>query len=584
MGRDFTDKALNQPVKWCGVPLKLLIDGAASQCRDLRQITPQVDWLAHHCYLMLTGTLDELHHSFYDDNLIFLISMRRLLKQGTLSLILCSGSIALVPAQGAPNYGSKSLVIPIQHQPFVKNSIQYLGSPSIMLAFPQGSSFTEPTPFVLDTGSTGIAVSTEFWDPNAANAKFLGSGNITYSSSGKIYSGNWYTATVAIGGPGHLAEATLPVLSVNALDCQASARDCTKSKPGETVTLKMFGVGFARAASSSSAGPNTQVSATPYYNPLLNITKLNGTAVTASTPAQPGAAGGEGIVGDFNSGYILTRDALTLGLTAENTAFFPKLLSLDWENRQSATGFYSGYADWQPVPATLTVNGTAGQGVVLTDTGLNWMFATPASGTMFTTDSACGFANECLAPGTTVGVAIDSMVSYEFTIGPTNGAALQPAPVAAPEFALAAVGDVFVNTSSQFFAEYNYLYDYVNGQVGYISNQSNDLDAFIKVQLGKNNQVPGPLPVVGAAVTYHWSRRLRNRLRHGGNLRLSYPYSPTALGAGQAPHEPVSALSPWPGCYWAWGCPSQGVHNQSTDSIEVGTGKRADPANVIGSE
>lgn len=55
--------------------------------------------------------------------------------------------------------------------------------------------------------------------------------------------------------------------------------------------------------------------------------------------------------------------------------------------------------------------------------------------------------------------------------------------------------EVFVNTGYHFFNQYNYLYDYVNGQVGYAT------------------PVPGPLPLAGAAAAFGWTRRLRRRLR-----------------------------------------------------------------------
>ncbi len=54
--------------------------------------------------------------------------------------------------------------------------------------------------------------------------------------------------------------------------------------------------------------------------------------------------------------------------------------------------------------------------------------------------------------------------------------------------------EVFVNTSVSFFDEYAYLYDYVNGQVGYLAH------------------VSGPLPLVGVGAAFAWSRRLRRRL------------------------------------------------------------------------
>jgi hypothetical protein len=234
------------------------------------------------------------------------------------------------------------------------------------------------------------------------------------------------------------------------------------------------------------------VAAIPANNPLLNITALNGTTVTASTPNQPGSTG---VSGNYNSGYILTPDGLTLGLTAANTAGYP-MQPLSWNDQTQASGFNSGYADWNPVPVNLTVNGTTGAGTVLTDTGIDYMIVTPTPGTSVQTNGSCSLGTDCLALGTTVALAIGTVASYGFTIGPVNGAPLQPAPAAAPLYAVTADGtEVFVNTGYHFFNQYNYVYDYVNGQVGYAT------------------AVPGPLPLAGAATAYGWACRLRRRLK-----------------------------------------------------------------------
>ncbi|MFN7899623.1 MAG: hypothetical protein ACK5N0_08160 [Synechococcaceae cyanobacterium] len=434
--------------------------------------------------------------------------MRYPQKRCLLGLLLAIASSQPDLAQAAPSYGSKSITIPIVHP---HQQGQFLGSPHLGVAFGNSVGFTDYSSFLLDTGSTGIAVSRHAWDPTAAGAQKQGPGSIIYSSSGKKYTGDWYSAVVRIGQSDHYAEASVPVLFVNNLTCLPNHAECQENNDP---ALRMFGVGFARASASDTVGPNGKVAAVPTNNPLLNITGLNGTSVKASTPAKPGATG---IVGDFTSGYILSRTGLTLGLTPINTAAFAKLLALDWSDRTQDSGFDSGYADWNPVPATLTVNGTTGHGGVLTDTGLSYMFVTPASGAVVQVDNACDRGHDCLAPGTTVTVGIDTIVSYQFTIGPSSGEPIQPAPPAAPPYAVKADGSVFVNTGSQFFGQYIYLYDYVNGQVGYIDRQTLDgypsenliwlADAFSPAP------VPASLPLAGAAVAYSWSRQLRRRLR-----------------------------------------------------------------------
>ena len=72
--------------------------------------------------------------------------------------------------------------------------------------------------------------------------------------------------------------------------------------------------------------------------------------------------------------------------------------------------------------------------------------------------------------------------------------------------------EVFVNTSVSFFDDYAYLYDYVNGQVGYLAN------------------VPAPLPLVGIGTAFP------GRGGCGGGSRLavltSLPLHPAVANAG----------------------------------------------------
>ncbi len=294
------------------------------------------------------------------------------------------------------------------------------GPRKIDVAFKDGSGFAQPSLFVLDTGSTGITVSSDIWNAQLSGAANLGSGSITYTSSGRQLNGDWYQATLKLGDGATTAESSVPVLQVTSITCLTSHRDCQATDNPQDVSF--FGIGFGREATSQSTTPGGTVAAIPANNPLLNITKVKGTAVTASTPQQSGASG---VVGDYTSGYILSPAGLTLGLTAANTAPFPTL-DLTWNDRTSASGFNSGYADWNPVPGTLTVNGSSGAGTVLTDSGVDYMLLTPAPGTAVNTDGSCKAGKDCLAPGTSVTVAIGTLVSYGFSIGPhAGGAALR---------------------------------------------------------------------------------------------------------------------------------------------------------------
>ena len=64
-------------------------------------------------------------------------------------------------------------------------------SPTVNLGF--GDS-TAATPFLMDTGSTGIVASADLFQPGPG-AVNLGPGSQTYSSSGVVENGTWYAAT-----------------------------------------------------------------------------------------------------------------------------------------------------------------------------------------------------------------------------------------------------------------------------------------------------------------------------------------------------------------------------------------------------
>ena len=59
---------------------------------------------------------------------------------------------------------------------------------------------TKTTPFVMDTGSTGIAASDEFFRPRRNVDTFMGAGQIIYTSSNLIEAGDIYLTNVVVNG------------------------------------------------------------------------------------------------------------------------------------------------------------------------------------------------------------------------------------------------------------------------------------------------------------------------------------------------------------------------------------------------
>jgi hypothetical protein len=313
--------------------------------------------------------------------------------------------------------------------------------PHITLALDDG----KPLVFTMDTGSTGLVVGTGT-HAFVPSGPALGAGQITYTSSGITLTGSFYQATVKIGSDENYAIASVPVLLANKLTCASDARDCTPKSDPDTA---QFGIGFGRENGGAS-------DRTPAYNAFLNIININGTPVTPSSPSRSGT---------ITSGYIITAQSVTLGLTSTNTQRF-KFLGLIWSEI---------YGDWEPIPGTLTINNTHSVGTVLNDSGVTNMYAQPVTGSDVPTTGPYGACvhGPCLEPGATVSVAIGNpeaspVASYSFTIGP-DGAPRHGSAAAAPDYVtlVKEAPTAFINTTYHFFNEFNYIYDYTHGMVGY---------------------------------------------------------------------------------------------------------------------
>jgi hypothetical protein len=355
---------------------------------------------------------------------------------GTLGVSVIFGSVQVASARMIAT-STASVTIP-----FVNASDGPLtGLPRIRVGLDDGT----PIVFTMDTGSTGLVVGTgtKAFTPSGPS---LGPGQMTYSSSGVILTGKFYRAAVKIGSDRNYAIASVRVLLVDQLTCMRNARHCTPKSNPDTAQL---GIGFGRENGGNS-------DRTPSDNAFLNIININGTAVVPSSPTTAGT---------LTSGYVITPRNVTLGITRQNTRHY-KFLDLTWSKT---------HGDWQPAPATLMIGGSTGIGTVLNDSGVTNMYARPVTGSDLQSTGTYGVCihGPCLEPGTTVEVAIgrpsvSPVASYAFTIGPDGGPAANSS-AAAPAYVtlVAEAPTAFVNTSYHFFNEFNYVYDYTNGRVGY---------------------------------------------------------------------------------------------------------------------
>jgi hypothetical protein len=341
---------------------------------------------------------------------------------GIVAVFIASLAAALpAAAQSAPPQAYRGLhAIAI---PYANGPVRMEHVPEIWLRLP-GS---EPRRFGMDTGSTGIVVSSEHYIPGP-NDVDDGPGQLVYNSSGRVLHGTHWTTDVEImhGRERPAATARVQVLRVERITCLAHARDCEPRERPRGVSY--MGVGFGRNSAQRTA-PTAQ------RNPFIALASL-ASGMPAST---------------VRPGYIVTRDGIHLGMTPELTRNFAFVKLTPRET-------VGGLQDWNGAPLTVSVDGVTGTGTSLMDTGINYMFLSPPAGTPL--------ARGRRAPdGTKVSIWLPGQAppnaAYAFTVGDWTNP-MHPAKVEV-------VHDpgTFVNTGRMFLQGFDYLYDAAGGYVGY---------------------------------------------------------------------------------------------------------------------
>jgi hypothetical protein len=290
---------------------------------------------------------------------------------------------------------------------------------------------SKPERFGMDTGSTGIVVSTEGYTPAKGDVSG-GPGQLTYNSSGRVLHGTYWTTDVEIMQSQTEAAATarVQVLRVESISCQQKARDC-QPNPHPT-GVAFMGIGFDR---DSAQGTQPTVE----RNPFVALTKIaSGMPLKSVRP-----------------GYIVSRDGIHLGMTPELTSAFA-FVKLTPTGSTDA----SGRPVWGTPALTVTVDGVTGTGTCLMDTGINYMFLTPPNGSTL--------AHGKPAPnGTKIAIWLPGQkppyASYAVTVGETAN------PMTPAKVEVVHDPAVFVNTGRMFLQGFDYLYDAVGGYVGYAS-------------------------------------------------------------------------------------------------------------------
>ncbi len=305
-----------------------------------------------------------------------------------------------------------------------------------------------PVQLVMDTGSTGIVVSPDVFQPCTENQTGT-PGETIYSSSGGVHAGTWYDATVSLFDPksnSAVAVAKVPVLQTTKTTCQPNARNCVATDSPKGVS--MMGVGFGRQSADQ------QPQSWPTTNPFINVVQA---VPTGGGAVQP-------VPSSWAQGYVITRSGAYLGLSAENTKNAAWVQLKQTNPPQPA----SNLPEWSGTPAEISVNGTVGAGSVLMDTGVSTGYLS-APGNATVTTVPCGTSN-CAAPGTKVALYFPNKTAPKAQIAYTVGEGGAPVQ---PPGGVVVVNDgaPFDNTTHAFYNAYSVALDAVKGWVGFIKTK-----------------------------------------------------------------------------------------------------------------
>src|SRR6478672_11493276 len=270
------------------------------------------------------------------------MQLRGILVAAALASLAAGGSACAQDAPWQQYNGLTALEIPFANGPI---STSYV--PEVWLKLP-GSA---PRRFGMDTGSTGIVVAADHYTPGPGDVAG-GPGRLVYNSSGRILNGTYYTTDVVIQRDGStpLATARVQVLRVTSITCLERARDCRPEQNPRDVAL--LGVGFDRDSAQGGAASTPR-------NPFTSLVSLASGAPLSSV----------------RPGYIVTRTAVHLGITAEHTHDFA------FVKLTPGAASRPGAPEWSAAPMAVSVDGVVGGGTILMDTGINYMFLSAPAGT-----------------------------------------------------------------------------------------------------------------------------------------------------------------------------------------------------------
>ncbi len=275
-----------------------------------------------------------------------------------------------------------------------------------------GGTVSTPAAVIMDTGSTGIVVGRSHFNP--AGLTPVGTGSQAYGSSGVSHTGTYYNTTIQIydANPG---VGTLPV---------ATATNVRVLYIEDSPDVFYMGVGFNRG---NGAATPTMIPVNA--NPFLNI---------------------DGVT---TKGYVISNTGVTLGIPGSANSGFAMVKLVE------------NSIDWNVATGTVSIDGVSGTGTILQDAGINYAFLTPPPGITLH-DGVHVRENVDMSVSFPGGFASYGFKTTNNTADPCTSASATVTPCYVYPVHVGSSA-VFLNTGREFFAGFDYLYDYDNGYVGY---------------------------------------------------------------------------------------------------------------------
>ncbi|MGV0911585.1 autotransporter outer membrane beta-barrel domain-containing protein [Martelella sp. FOR1707] len=352
---------------------------------------------------------------------------------------------------------------------------------------------SQPIEFLMDTGSTGIAVDYKLLADNENLVVTDQRGWVYYNSTGLLAVGYIVEAEVEfLDAVGAKVTATVPILAVDDKQCLGSGANSAACETARNTPITMMGVGFGRntLGEDSAAMPvSSLVNDQSQYTYLAGL--LNNAAQTSQDLNPLLHIDNAGVA--FQPGYIINWNTaasggvggpgaqvtVTVGLTPQNTSGFAY-------GQLASVNDAAGQPAWTmaAMGVQLTNGGAVAgpqTGIFLADTGVTDSFVNAATNdpTAFYTKTVTGDVVkdqtsvyvQLLDAGDNITLAYlyDSACAGSPPPSGCNQATPNPLKWVSPHD-----GNAFLNTGLNFYRQFAYMFDPTNG---YLGLKPNNLDA-----------------------------------------------------------------------------------------------------------